>query len=37
MPLTTGVDMVEISNSTKATKKRIVNGVAGRSIVRSVV
>lgn len=33
MPLTIGVDMVERSSRTKATKKRIVNGVAGRSIV----
>ena len=37
MPLTTGVDMVEMSNSTKATKKRMVNGVAGRSILKGVV
>ncbi len=35
MPFTIGVDIVEISSRTKATKKRIVNGVAGRSIVRS--
>lgn len=34
MPLTIGVDMVERSNKTKATKKSIVNGVAGRSIVK---
>ena len=33
MPLTMGVDMVERSNKTKAMKKRIVKGVAGRSIV----
>ena len=37
MPLTIGVDMVERSSRTKATKKRIVNGVAGRSIVKSVL
>ncbi len=35
MPLTIGVDIVERSSRTKATKKRIVSGVAGRSIVRS--
>ena len=33
MPFTMGVDMVERSNKTKATKKRSVKGVAGRSIV----
>lgn len=32
--MTIGVDMVEISSRTNATKKRIVNGVAGRSIVK---
>ena len=37
MPLTIGVDMVERSSRTKATKKRIVNGVAGRSIVKGVL
>ena len=36
MPLTTGVDIVEMSNSTKATKKRMVNGVAGRNIVKAL-
>ena len=35
MPLTIGVDMVERSKRTKATKKRIVNGVAGRSIAKN--
>lgn len=37
MPLTIGVDMVERSSRTKATKKRIVSGVAGRSIVKDVL
>ena len=37
MPLTMGVDMVERSNKTKATKKRSVKGVAGRSIVMVVL
>ena len=37
MPLTIGVDMVEMSRRTKATKKSIVNGVAGRSIVKGVL
>ena len=36
MPLTIGVDIVERSNRTKATKKRKVKGVAGRSIVKGV-
>lgn len=35
MPLTIGVEMVERSKRTKATKKRTVKGVAGRSIVVS--
>ena len=34
MPLTMGVDIVERSSRTKATKKRMVKGVAGRSIVK---
>lgn len=34
--LTIGVEIVERSNRTKATKKSTVKGVAGRSIVRSV-
>ena len=37
MPFIIGVDMVERSNRTKARKKRMVNGVAGRSIVRVVL
>lgn len=37
MPLTIGVDMVERSSKTKAMKKRMVKGVAGRSIVKSAL
>ena len=37
MPLTIGVDMVERRSSTKATKKRRVSGVAGRSIAKGLV
>ena len=33
MPLTMGVDMTDSKSRTKDAKRRIVNGVAGRSIV----
>ena len=35
--MTTGVDITEISNRTKATKSKTVSGVAGRSMVYSVL
>ena len=36
MALTIGVDIVERSSRTKATKKSTVRGVAGRSIAKGV-